>query len=102
VASVPCEVAQKCSQCQSIKCTLNAVFDGIKVIFLLTTVQLEIYDIQVPIFLLTEAPGDHSTAKNCVNNYYLDIVNSLYNASIERIPRKKQGFFKYWWDQELT
>jgi len=61
-----------------------------------------LHDIQVPTFLLTEAPVDHITAKNCVNNYYLDIVNSLYSASIECILRKKQGFFKYWWDQELT
>jgi len=34
-------------------------------------------DIQAPTYLLTEAPGDHITALNIVNNYYLDIVNSL-------------------------
>ena len=61
-----------------------------------------LHDIQVPTFLLTEAPVDHVTAMNSINNYYLDIVNSLYNASVACIPRKSQGFFKYWWDKELT
>jgi len=39
---------------------------------------------------------------NCVNQYYRDIVLALHECSCSCIPRKKHGFYKYWWDEELT
>ena len=58
--------------------------------------------IQVPSFLLCGAPSNRETALDCINSFYSSIVHALYDASITCIPRKKHGFFKYWWDEELT
>ena len=33
---------------------------------------------------------------------YTNIVNALYTASCNCIPRKRHNFYKYWWDQELS
>jgi len=58
--------------------------------------------IQVPSSLLTNIPSNRETALECINSFYSSIIHALHEASILCIPRKKHGFFKYWWDEELT
>ena len=37
-----------------------------------------------------------------VNRFYTDIVKGLYMATCKCVPRMQYGFFKFWWDEELT
>jgi len=55
-----------------------------------------------PRFLLISSLLDCSTALYHINAYYSAIVIALYNAFDVCVPQVKQGFFKYWWNEELT
>jgi hypothetical protein len=57
--------------------------------------------IQAPLFLLNSIPRNRDVATVCINRFYVSIVHALFDASLICIPRKKHGFFKYWWDEEL-
>jgi len=37
----------------------------------------------------------------CINQYYRDSVNVMFECSCACIA-KKHGFYKFWWDEELT
>ena len=37
-----------------------------------------------------------------INSYYESIVQALHYSSCATVPRKKHGFYKFWWDEELT
>ena len=39
---------------------------------------------------------------NIVNQFYMNIICALFEASCAAIPRKKYNFYKYWWDEELV
>ena len=62
-------------------------------------------EINVPMHLLAEeSPCDWSclNAKGHINLYYDSIVCGLLQASSLSIPKRKDNYYKYWWDEELT
>ena len=61
--------------------------------------------IQVPVFLLdsnVSATMMRGDILDSINQYYRDIVKVLFDCACACIPQKKHGFYKFWWDQELT
>ena len=59
--------------------------------------------IDAPVHLLWDGLlCDRSDILSCINHYYNDVICSLLEASRLSIPRKKHGFQKYWWDEELS
>jgi len=58
--------------------------------------------IAVPYLLLGDAPMTSDFILNCVNQYYRDIVNTIFDCSLLCIPRRSQDFYKHWWDEGLT
>jgi len=62
-------------------------------------------EINVPMHLLAEeSPCDWSclNAKGHINLYYDSIVCGLLQASSLSIPKRKDNYYTYWWDEELT
>jgi len=59
--------------------------------------------VQVPTHLLLGCASrpDCDYVIAVLNQYYDSIVHALYSASLSCIPQKYQGFYKYWWDEEL-
>ena len=60
--------------------------------------------VQVPTHLLLECSSkfDSDYIIAMINQYYDNIVHALYSTSHLCIPQKYHGFYKYWWDEELT
>ena len=45
---------------------------------------------------------DSTDIRSYINTYYDSIVSALQQSSCVTVPVKKKGFYKYWWDEELT
>lgn len=61
--------------------------------------------ITVPSYLLNEDSFNvfnKLDTLNIVNQFYMNIIRALFEASCAAIPRKKYNFYKYWWDEELV
>ena len=37
-----------------------------------------------------------------INSFYADIVQCLWDSSVLDVSRRKQNFYKFWWDEELN
>ena len=71
--------------------------------FLMTSEYLNC--IPVPTFLLYGANFPHLDSmdiRSHTNTYYDSIVSALQYSSHKTVPVKKKGFYKHWWDEELT
>ena len=60
--------------------------------------------IAVPSYLLNEDGSNVFNKWDILNieQFYMDIICALFEASCGAIPRKKYNFYKYWWDEELV
>ena len=58
----------------------------------------------MPSYLLNEDGSNVFNKWDILNieQFYMDIICALFEASCAAIPRKKYNFYKYWWDEELV
>ena len=61
--------------------------------------------VSAPTYLLygdTASSHTNVDVRYHINAYYNSIVNALQHSSYLTVPVKKKGFYKYWWDEELS
>jgi len=56
--------------------------------------------VNVPVELLHDEVNSDGKAAECNNQYYAEIVHARTCAASYAVPRTKQNYFKFWWDEE--